>query len=145
MAIKMFICKLSTSTIAKFTKFKRTDDTLQIRVKYLSASTLRSALTPDCGYNKGTNNLIGEVYCPKTKCSDKTCLPKNAFQCLSRSDYQFPQCVSVCQVRKISCEVQLNSFILTFGQGVYFLKKFQINSRCYWRFLLSRQVLFLLS
>ena len=67
--------------------------------------------------------FIGDVYCPNTKCSDKLCLQKKTFQSLGRSDYQRPQCESVCQVRNITFEDQTNSFSLLFGQGVYIFEK----------------------
>ena len=35
------------------------------------------ALTPDYGYDNGTIILIGDVYCPNTKCSGRLCLHKN--------------------------------------------------------------------
>ena len=78
-----------------------------------------SALTPDCGYHNSTIFLIGDVYCPNTKCLGKVCLHKKTFQSLGRNDYQCPQCASVCQVRNIPFEEQTNSFFLSFGQGVY--------------------------
>ena len=49
----------------------------------------------------------------------KFCLHKETFQSLGRSDYQCPQCASVCQVRNIPFEVQTNSFFLSFGAGIY--------------------------
>ena len=82
-----------------------------------------SALTPDCGYDTSTIILIGDVHCPKTKCLGKVCLHKKAFQSLGRSDYQCPQCASVCQVRNIPFEEQTNSFFLSFGQGVYIFEE----------------------
>ena len=60
-----------------------------------------SAFTPDCAYDNSAIIIIGDVYCPNTKCLDKLCLHKKTFQPLGRSDYQFPQCASVCQVRNI--------------------------------------------
>ena len=78
-----------------------------------------SALTPDCGYDNSTIILIGDVYCPNTKCLGKTCLHKKTLQSLGRSDYQCPQCASVCQARNIPFEEQTNSIFLSFGQGVY--------------------------
>ena len=78
-----------------------------------------SAFTPGCGYNKSTIILIGDVYCPNTKCSGRICLHKKTFQSLGRSDYQCRQCGSVCQVRNIPFEDQRNSFFLSLGQGVY--------------------------
>ena len=81
-----------------------------------------SALTLDCGYGKSTIILIGEVYCPNKKCLGKICLHKKTFQSLGRSDYQCPQCGSVCQVRNIPFEDQTNSFFLSPVQGVYILE-----------------------
>ena len=118
-AINLFLQKLSTLMIAKVTISTRTDITLQRSVKYLRAITMCSSFTPDCGYDKSTNNLIGDVFCPNTKCSGKLCLHKKTFQSLGRSDYQCPQCASVCQVNKISAEDPAFSFFLSFGQRVY--------------------------
>ena len=75
-----------------------------------------SAFTLDCGYDNGTIFLIGDVYCPNTKCLGKLCLHKKTFQPLGRSDYQCPLCVSVSQVRNIFFEDQTNSFFLSLGQ-----------------------------
>ena len=77
----------------------------------------------DCGYDNSTIILIGDVYCPNTKCLGKLCLHKETFQSLGRSDYQCPQCASVCQVRNIPFEEQTNSFFLSLGQGVYIFEE----------------------
>ena len=45
------------------------------------------------------------------------------FQTLGRSNYQCPQCASVCQVRKILFEDETNYFLLSFGQGVYLVEE----------------------
>ena len=82
-----------------------------------------SAFSPDCVYNNSTITLIWDVYCPNTKCSGRLCLHKKTFQSLGRSDYQCPQCASVCQVRNIPFENQINSFFLSLGQGVYIFKE----------------------
>ena len=84
---------------------------------------MRSAFTPDCGYDKSTIIFIGDVYCPNTKCSGRLCLHKTTFHSLGRSDYQRPQCGSVCQVRNIPFEDQRNSFFLSLGQGVYIFEE----------------------
>ena len=78
-----------------------------------------SAFTPDCGFDNSTIILIGDVYCPNTKCFGKFCLHKKTFRSLGRSDYQFSHCESVCQVHNITFEDQTNSFFLSLGQGVY--------------------------
>ena len=78
-----------------------------------------SAFTTDCGYDNSTFILNGDVYCPNTKCLGKLCMHKKTFQSLGRSDYQCPQCRSVCQVRNIPFEDQTDSFFLSLGQGVY--------------------------
>ena len=67
--------------------------------------------------------LIGDVYCPNTKFLGKVCLHKKTFQSFGRSDNQCPQSVSVCHMRNISFEEQTNSFLLSFGQGVYIFKE----------------------
>ena len=85
----------------------------------LRAITIYRAFTPDCGYDKSTNILIGDVYCPNTKCSCQLCLHKKTFQSLGRSDYQCPRCAYVYQVRNIPFEDQTNYFFLSFGQGAY--------------------------
>ena len=81
-----------------------------------------SAFTLDCGYENSAIIFIGDVYCPKTKYLGKLCLHKT-FQSLGRSDYQGPQSASVCQVRNIPFEEQTNSFLLSFGQGVYIFEE----------------------
>ena len=73
----------------------------------------------DCAYDNSAIIIIGDVYCPNTKCLGKLCLHKKTFQSLGRSDYQCPQCESVCQVRNIPFEDQTNSFFLSLGAGVY--------------------------
>ena len=78
-----------------------------------------SALTPDCGFDNRIIILIGDVYCPNTKCLGKLWLHKKTFQSLGRSDYQRSQCESVCQVRNIPSEDQTNSFFLSLGQEVF--------------------------
>ena len=77
----------------------------------------------DCGYDNSTIILIGDVYCPKTKCLCKLCLHKKTFQSLGRSDYQCLQCGSVCQVHNIPFEEQTISFFLALGQGVYIFEE----------------------
>ena len=84
---------------------------------------MSSSFTPDCGYDNSTIILIGDVFCPNTKCLGKICLHKKTFQSLGRSDYQCPQCGSVCQVLNIPFEDQTNSFSLWLGQGVYIFEE----------------------
>ena len=82
-----------------------------------------SAFTPGCRYDNSTIILIGDVYCPNTKCSGRLCLHKKAFQSLGRSDCQCPQRATVCQVRNIPFEDQRYSFFLSLGQGVYIFEE----------------------
>ena len=82
-----------------------------------------SSFTPDCGYKNRTKILIGNVYCPNTKCSGKLYLHKKTFQSLGRNDYQCPQRAFVFQLRNIPFEDQTKSFFLSFGQGVYNFEK----------------------
>ena len=82
-----------------------------------------SAFTPDCGFDNSTIVLIGDVYGPNTKCLGKLCLHKKIFQTPGRSDYQCPQCGSVCQVGNILFEDQTTSYFLSLGQGVYIFEE----------------------
>ena len=84
-----------------------------------------SAITPDCGYDNSTIILIGDVYCPNTKCSGRLCLHKKSFQSLGRGDFQCQQYGSVCQVRNIPFEDQRNSFFCRLVKGFTFLKRTQ--------------------
>ena len=122
-AINLFLQNVSTVTIAKFTMSTITDITLQTSVKHLRANTMCNAFTCDCGYNNSTNILIGDVFSPHTKCCRKLGLHKKTFQSLGRSDYQCPQCASVCQVCNMPSEDQTNSYVLSFGhwpRGLHF-------------------------
>ena len=77
----------------------------------------------DCAYDNSAIIIIGDMYCPNTKCLGKLCLHKKTFQSRGRSDYKCPQCASVCQVRNIPFEDQTNSFFLSFGAGVYIFEE----------------------
>ena len=121
--INSFSQKLSTWVTAKSNISTRIDFLLLTSVTFLRAITMCSALTPDCGYDNSIIILIGDVFCPNTKCLGKICLHKKTFQSLGRSDYQCPQCGPVCQVRNILFEEQTNSFILSLGQGVYIFEE----------------------
>ena len=77
----------------------------------------------DCAYVNGAIIIIGDVYCPNTKCLGKLCLHRKTFQSLGKSDYQCPQCASVCQMRNIPFEDQPNSLFLSLGPGVYIFEE----------------------
>ena len=76
-----------------------------------------------CGYDNSVIIVIGDVYCPNTKCSGRICLHKKTFHFLGRSDYQRPQCGSVCQLCNIPFEDQTNSFFLSLGPEVYIFEE----------------------
>ena len=116
--INFFSQKLSTFTIAKFTNSARTDITSQTSVKQLRAKTMCSAFNPICRYDKSKFQLIGNVCCPNTMCSDELYVHKKTFQSLDRSDSQGPQGSSACYIRKILFEDRTNSLFLKFGPGV---------------------------
>ena len=122
-AIDLYLQKLSTLTIVKFTISTRTDKRLPTSVKQSRAITMCIAFTTDSGYDNRTILLIGDVYCPSTKCLGELCLHKKTFQPLGRSDYQYPQCGSVCQVRNTPFDDQTNFFFMSLGQGVYIFGK----------------------
>ena len=141
-AIIWFLPKLSTLTILKFTISTRTDIRLQTSVEYLRAITMCCAFTPNCGYDNCTIILIGDVYCPNAKSLGKLSLHKKIFQSLGRSNYQNPQCGSVCQVRNNPFGDQTNSSFVAWLRGLHFWSESKISSRCYYRCVLSCQILF---
>ena len=67
-------------------------------------------MTSDCRYDNSIMKFFGNVYCPKTMCSDILRVHKQTFQSLERSDYQCPQCSSKFQVRNFPFEEQFNLF-----------------------------------
>ena len=121
--INSFSENLSTWVTAKSNTSTRIDILLLTSVTFLRAIAMCTAFTPNFGYENNTIILIGDVYCPNTKCLGKLRLHQKSFQSLGRSDYQCPQCASVCQVRNIRFEEQTNSFFLSLGQGVYILEE----------------------
>ena len=75
-------------------------------MKQMRAITMYSAFNPVCGLDNSTIIFIGHMYCPNTKCLGKICLHKTTFQSRGKSDYQCPQCRSVCQVRNILLKIK---------------------------------------
>ena len=71
--ISSFLQKLSTLVTAKLNISTRINFMLLTSVIFFRATTMRST---DCGYDNSTIILIGDVYCPNTKCSGKLCLQK---------------------------------------------------------------------
>ena len=118
--INSFLQKLSIWVTAKSNISTRIDFLLPTSVTLFRAITMCST---NFAYDNSTIILIGDVYCPNTKCLGKLCLHKKTFQPLGRSDYQCPQCASVCQVRNIPFEDQTNSFFLSLGPGVYIFEE----------------------
>ena len=118
--INSFLQKLSTWVTAKSNISTRIDFLLPTSITFFRAITVCSM---DFAHDNSAIILIGDVYCPNTKCLGKLCLHKKTFQSLGRSDYQCPQCGSVCQVRNIPFEDQTNSFFSSFGAGVYFFEE----------------------
>ena len=114
---------MSTWVTAESNISTKIDFLLLTSVTILRAIAKCSAFTPDCGYDNSTFLLIGDVYCPITKCSCKLCLHKKTFEPLGRSDYHSPHCASVCQVRNFPFEDQKNSFFLSFDEGVYIFEE----------------------
>ena len=117
--INSFIQKLSNWVTAKSNTSTRINFLLLTSVTFLRAITMCSAVTHGCGYENSTILLIGDVYCPNTNCAGKHCLHKKIFQSLGESDYQCPQCSSLCHVRNILFDDQIISFFLSLGQGVF--------------------------
>ena len=123
--INSFLQKLSNWVTAKSNISTRINFLLPTSVTFLRAITMCSTLNPDCGYDNSTIILIGDVYCPITKCLGKFCQHKKTFQSLRRSDYYSAQCAYVCQVRSISFEDHNDSFFSPLFKVFTFLKTVQ--------------------
>ena len=121
--INSFLQKLSTWVTAKSNISTGIDFLLLTSVTFLRAIATCSAFTPDFGYDNSTIFLIGDLYCPNTKCLGKFCPHKKTFRSLGRSDYQCLQCAMVCQVRNVPFEDHTNSFFLSFVPGVYIFEE----------------------
>ena len=70
-----------------------------ISVIYLRKITLYSAHILDSKYDQSVINQIGKMYFWKAMCSGKRCVHKKTFQSLERSDFQYFQFASTCQIR----------------------------------------------
>ena len=140
--INSFSQKLSTWVTAESDVSTRIDFLLLTNVTFLRAITMCRGLKPDYGYDKSAIILIGDVYCPNTRCSRKFCLHKKTFESLDKSDYQCPHCASAFQVRNI---LFLGSkeflFLVIWSRGLHLWRDSKVNSRCYWRCALSRWIL----
>ena len=132
---------MSTLTIVKLTISTTTDITLQTSVKKLRAITMCSAFTPDYGYDNSTIILFGDVYCPNTKCSGKLCLPKDFS--ISRQKRLSMSAMRVCVSGAQHSFWRSKKILLlvAWARGLHFWKEIKINSRCYWRCVLSCQEL----
>ena len=142
--INSYLQKLSNLVTVKSNISTRIDFLLLKIVIFLRAITMCSAITPDCGYDNSTNILTGDVYCPNTKCLGRLCLHKKTSQCLGRSDYQCPHfgIVGLCSRSVIfHLKIKRNPFFVVWSRGLHFLRESKINSRCYWRCVLSWQIL----
>ena len=101
-----------------------------------------SAINPDCGYDNSTIILIGDVYSPNTKCWGKLCLHKNVST--SRQKRLSMSAMRVCVPGAQNSFWRSNKllFLVVCSRGLPFWRESKINPRCYWRCLLSRQLLF---
>ena len=121
--INSFLQKLSTWVTVKSNISTRIDFLLLTSVIFFRATTMCSAFTPGCAYDNSANIINGDVYCRNTKCLGKLCLHKKTLQTLGRSDYQYPQCGSLGQVRNFPFEDRTNSFFVSLAHGVYIFEE----------------------
>ena len=142
-AIILFCHKLSPLTIANSTIFKRTNITLQTKVNWLRAKTMCCAFTSECGDDNGTFILIGGVFI-RIKTVRVNFVWTNrlhfSFSCQKRLS------MSAMQICEPSAQYSLWKsnkifFLVVWPRGWLFWRESKISSRCYWRCLLSSQVL----
>ena len=101
-----------------------------------------SVFTPDCEYDNSTIILIGEVYCRKTKWLGKFCLHKILFTLLEERLSMSAMRVCVPGAQYSFWRSHKFLFLVGWSRGLHFWREPKISSRCYWRCLLSWQVLF---
>ena len=123
-AIIFFSQKLSTLSIWNFTISTRTDITLQTSVNKWEQLWCGAHSLGLWVWQKHYYSHWGRVL-PKYKVFGKLCLYKKIFQSLGRSDYQCPQCTSVCQVRNIFFVDQTKSFFVVYSGGFSFSRTVQ--------------------
>ena len=80
-------------------------------------------ITLDCQCDKNNNNLFGKGFFPNEMCSETICVNKKTFKSFGRSDYQWPQSKSTCQLRHILFEQQTVSFFLKCDQTIYMFEE----------------------
>ena len=122
--INSFLQKLSTWVTAKSNISTRIAFLLLTSVTFLGAITMCSAFTPDCGYDNSTIFLIGDVYCPNTRCLGELCLHKKTFN-LSAEAIINARNARLCVKFATFIEDQTNSFSCRLVLGFTFLKRIQ--------------------
>ena len=101
-----------------------------------------SALTPDCGHDNSSIVLIGDVYCPNTKCWVNFACTKRLFNLLAEAIIKVRNVDLCARCAIVLLNIKQIHFSCRLVKGFTFLKRTQISSRCYWRCLLSWRVLF---
>ena len=140
--INSFSQKLSTWVTAKSNTSTRIDILLLTNVTFLRAITMCSAFTPNFGYDNNTIILIGDVYCPNTKCLGKLCLRKINFS-ISRQKQLSMSAMRVCVSGAQYSFWWTNKllFLVAWSRCLHFWREAKISSRSFWRCVLSWQVL----
>ena len=139
--INSFLQKLSAWVTAKSNISRRFDFLLLKSVTFLRAITMCSAFSPDCGYKISTIFLIGDVYCPNTKCLGKFCLHKKTP--ISPQKRLSMPAMRICVPSAEYSFWRSNNFIflVAWSRGLHFWRESKIKSRCHWRCVLSQWVL----
>ena len=126
-AINLYLKKLSTLLIAKFTIFKRTDITLQKIVKFLRVITMCSAFTPACEYDKSTIKFIGNVFCPKSMCSDVLWCTEKLFNLFKEATINVLIVRPRVRCAKFPSRNRRKSPFLIFGHGMFVFEEKKIT------------------
>ena len=84
-----------------------------------------SAFTPDCGYDNSTIFLIGDVYCPNTKCSGKLCVQKRLLNLWAEAIINFRNSCLCARCAIFHLRIKRVPFLCQFVKGFTFLKRVQ--------------------
>ena len=136
--MKIISQKKSTVTIGKLTSSTKLDNALQTIVNQLRGNTMCRAFTPDCRYDNGSFELIGNVYCSKWMCLVVLCMQKRCFliswqKWPSMSSMQF----HVSGAKHCFWRTNIFVFFEVRQKSICFWRDPKINSKRFWRCSMS--------
>ena len=131
--------KLSNLTIAYFTAYStETDFTFHRGMKIQNHSWCAAqSIRPRCWSSNSVIFNIGNVLRPNKTCYPRPCVHKETPKSLGGSDYQCPECASMCQLRIFLWKWNTPDSFEVGSKDLLFWSDSRVNSRRYCRCPLS--------